>query len=169
MTSGMAAEALNFNRDAHYEHGERYDRAQEFAQVVVGLWDSWEDDAFLRDKEAGRFFNPDKLHRLNHKGKHFSVRGPLNVPRSPQGRPVIVQAGGSEDMIAVAAEFAEVIFCAPLNLEQAQTFYANIKGRLSQHGRSPDEMKVMPGLSCVVGRSEDVSVSEPPRPSRTFV
>ena len=150
----MAAEALNFNRDAHYEHGERYDRAQEFAQVVVGLWDSWEDDAFLRDKEAGRFFNPDKLHRLNHKGKHFSVRGPLNVPRSPQGRPVIVQAGGSEDMIAVAAEFAEVIFCAPLNLEQAQTFYANIKGRLSQHGRSPDEMKVMPGLSAIVGRTE---------------
>ena len=154
VTSGMAAEALNFNRDAHYEHAERYDRAQEFAQVVVGLWDSWEDDAFLRDKEAGRFFNPDKLHRLNHKGKHFSVRGPLNVPRSPQGRPVIVQAGGSEDMIAVAAEFAEVIFCAPLNLEQAQTFYANIKGRLSQHGRSPDEMKVMPGLSAIVGRTE---------------
>jgi FMN-dependent oxidoreductase (nitrilotriacetate monooxygenase family) len=154
VTSGMAAEALNFNRDAHYEHGERYDRAQEFAQVVVGLWDSWEDDAFLRDKESGHFFKPDKLHRLNHKGKHFSVRGPLNVPRSPQGRPVIVQAGGSEDMIAVAAEFAEVIFCAPLNLEQAQTFYANIKGRLAQHGRSPDEMKVMPGLSAIVGRTE---------------
>jgi FMN-dependent oxidoreductase (nitrilotriacetate monooxygenase family) len=154
VTSGMGAEAQNFNRDIHYEHGERYDRAQEFAQVVVGLWDSWEDDAFLRDKEAGRFFNPDKLHRLDHKGKHFSVRGPLNVPRSPQGRPVIVQAGGSEDMIAVAAEFAEVIFCAPLNIAQAQTFYANIKGRLAQHGRSPDEMKVMPGLSAVIGRTE---------------
>jgi alkanesulfonate monooxygenase len=140
VTSGMGAEALNFNREAHYEHGERYDRAQEFAQVVVGLWDSWEDDAFLRDQESGHFFNPDKLHRLNHKGKHFAVCGPLNVPRTPQGRPVIVQAGGSEDMIAVAAEFAEVIFCAPLNLEQAQTFYANIKGRLARHGRSP--MKV---------------------------
>jgi N-acetyl-S-(2-succino)cysteine monooxygenase len=82
------------------------------------------------------------------------VRGPLNVPRSPQGRPVIVQAGGSEDMIAVAAEFAEVIFCAPLNLEQAQSFYANIKGRLAQHGRAPAEMKVMPGLSAVIGRTE---------------
>jgi N-acetyl-S-(2-succino)cysteine monooxygenase len=154
VTSGMAAEAYNFNRDAHYEHGERYDRAQEFARVVVGLWDSWEDDAFLRDQDSGRFFIPEKLHRLNHKGEHFSVRGPLNVPRTPQGRPVIVQAGGSEDMIAVAGEFAEVIFCAPLNLEQAQSFYANIKGRLGQHGRSPDEMKVLPGLSCIIGRTE---------------
>jgi len=154
VTSGMAAEAYNFNRDVHYEHGERYDRAREFAQVVVGLWDSWDDDAFLRDKEAGRFFDPDKLHRLNHKGRHFSVRGPLNVPRSPQGRPVIVQAGGSDDMIAVAAEFAEVIFCAPLTLDQARTFYANIKGRLANHGRSPDEMKIMPGLSAIIGRTE---------------
>jgi N-acetyl-S-(2-succino)cysteine monooxygenase len=154
VTSGMATEAYNFNRDAHYEHGERYDRAHEFARVVVGLWDSWDDDAFLRDKESGRFFVPEKLHRLDHKGEHFSVRGPLNVPRPPQGRPVIVQAGGSEDMIAVAAEFAEVIFCAPLNVEQAQTFYANIKGRLAQHGRARDEMKVLPGLSCIIGRTE---------------
>src|SRR5262249_3789771 len=84
----------------------------------------------------------------------FSVRGPLNVPRAPQGRPVIVQAGGSEDMIRVAAEFAEVIFCAPLNLEQGRTFYAGLKGRLAQHGRSPDEMKIMPGLSAVVGRTD---------------
>jgi FMN-dependent oxidoreductase (nitrilotriacetate monooxygenase family) len=154
VTSGMAAEAHNFNRDAHYEHGERYDRAREFAQVVVGLWDSWDDDAFLRNKETGQFFDPDKLHRLDHKGENFSVRGPLNVPRTPQGRPVIVQAGGSEDMIAVAAEFAEVIFCAPLTLEQAQTFYANIKGRLAEHGRAPDEMKIMPGLSVIVGRTD---------------
>jgi len=154
VTSGMEAEALNFNRDAHYQHGERYDRAREFAEVVVGLWDSWDDDAFLRDKESGRFFDPAKLHRLNHKGEHFSVRGPLNVPRTPQGRPVIVQAGGSDDMIAVAAEFAEVIFCAPLNLEQARSFYAAIKGKLASHGRAPDEMKIMPGLSAVVGRSE---------------
>ncbi len=154
VTSGMAMEAYNFNRDAHYEHGERYDRAREFAQVVTGLWDSWDDDAFMRDKEAGLFFHPDKLHRLNHKGENFSVRGPLNVPRTPQGRPVIVQAGGSDDMIAVAAEFAEVIFCAPLTLDQAKTFYAKIKGRMAEHGRSPDEMKIMPGLSAVVGRTE---------------
>src|SRR5215813_10378531 len=154
VTSGMAAEAYNFNRDAHYEHGERYERAREFAQVVVGLWDSWDDDAFQRDKTAGIFFDPDKLHRLDHKGETFSVRGPLKVPRTPQGRPVIVQAGGSDDMIAVAAEFAEVIFCAPLTLEQAKTFYAKIKGRLVEHGRAPDAMKIMPGLSVIVGRTE---------------
>jgi FMN-dependent oxidoreductase (nitrilotriacetate monooxygenase family) len=154
VTSGMEAEALNFNRDVHYQHGERYDRAREFAEVVVGLWDSWDDDAFMRDKESGHFFDQKKLHRLNHKGEHFSVRGPLNIPRSPQGRPVIVQAGGSDDMMAVAAEFAEVIFCAPLTLEQARTFYAAIKGKLDRHGRAPDEMKVMPGLSAVVGHSE---------------
>jgi N-acetyl-S-(2-succino)cysteine monooxygenase len=154
VTSGMAAEAYNFGRDMHYEHGERYDRAREFAQVVVGLWDSWDDDAFIRDKASGQFFHPDKLHPLNHEGEHFSVRGPLNVPRVPQGRPVIVQAGGSEDMIAVAAEFAEVIFCAPLTIEQAKTFYATLKGRMAEHGRSPDEMKIMPGLSAVVGRTE---------------
>src|SRR5258708_948211 len=154
VTSGMGAEAYNFGRDKHYEHGERYDRAREFAEVVVGLWDSWDDDAFIRDKEAGQFFHPDKLHRLNHKGKHFGVRGPLNVPRTPQGRPVIVQAGGSEDMIGGAAEFAEVIFCAPLTFEQAHTFYITLKGRMEQHGRSPDEMKIMPGLSAVVGRTE---------------
>src|SRR5262245_550065 len=154
VTSGMAMEAYNFNRDAHYGHGERYERAREFAQVVTGLWDSWDDDAFLRDKEVGIFFHPDKLHPLNHKGENFSVRGPLNVPRTPQGRPVIVQAGGSDDMIAVAAEFAEVIFCAPLTLDQAKSFYTRIKGRMAEHGRSPDEMKIMPGLRAVVGRSE---------------
>ena len=103
VTSGQQGEALNFSRPQHYGHGERYRRAQEFARVVSGLWDSWEDDAFLRDKEGGRFFDPGKLHPLGHRGEFFSVRGPLNVPRSPQGRPVIVQAGGSGDMIRVAA------------------------------------------------------------------
>src|SRR5215510_5498602 len=155
VTSGMAMEAYNFNRDAHYEHGERYERAREFAQVVVGLWDSWDDDAFIRDKDSGIFLDPTKVHPLNHKGEWFSVRGPLNVPRAPQGRPVIVQAGGSEDMIRVAAEFAEVIFCAPLNLEQAQTLYAELKARMAQHGRSADEMKIMPGLSTIVGRTAE--------------
>jgi FMN-dependent oxidoreductase (nitrilotriacetate monooxygenase family) len=87
VTSGMLGEANNFSRDVHYEHGERYHRAREFAQVVVGLWDSWDDDAFVRDKASGQFFHPDKLHRLDHKGELFSVRGPLNVPRTPQGPP----------------------------------------------------------------------------------
>ena len=128
VTSGQENEARNFNREKHYEHGERYDRAREFAQVVLGLWDSWDDDAFVRNKETGQFFQPDKLHNLNHRGEHFSVLGALNIPRCPQGHPVIVQAGGSDDMIAVAAEFAEVIFCAPLTLEAAQKFYATLEG-----------------------------------------
>jgi len=155
VTSGQAADAYNFSRDEHYEHGVRYDRAREFAEVVVGLWDSWDDDAFIRDKESGIFLDPNKKHELNHKGKWFQVRGPLNVPRTPQGRPVIVQAGGSEDMIQVAAEFAEVIFCAPLSVDQGQAFYAELKGRMAQHGRHPDEMKIMPGLSPIIGRTED--------------
>ena len=154
VTSGQEAEARNFSREKHYRHDERYERAREFAQIVTGLWDSWDDDAFIRDKESGQFFHPDKLHALDHKGEAYSVRGPLNVPRTPQGHPVIVQAGGSEDMIKVAAEFAEVIFCAPLTLEAAQKFYAELKGRVAAHGRSPDQVKIMPGLSAVIGRTE---------------
>lgn len=154
VTSGQAADALNFSRDEHYEHSVRYNRAREFAEVVVGLWDSWDEDAFSRDKESGVFLDPNKVHRLNHHGEWFQVRGPLNVPRTPQGRPVIVQAGGSEDMIQVAAEFAEVIFCAPLSVEQGSKFYAELKGRMAQHGRTPDEMKIMPGLSPIIGRTE---------------
>jgi alkanesulfonate monooxygenase len=154
VTSGQEAEARNFGREKHYQHGERYERAREFAQIVTALWDSWDDDAFGRDKESGLFFHPDKLHPLNHKGENFSVRGPLNVPRAPQGRPVIVQAGGSEDMIKVAAEFAEVIFCAPLTLEAAQKFYKELKSRVASHGRDPDRVKIMPGLSAIIGRTE---------------
>jgi alkanesulfonate monooxygenase len=155
VTSGQEAEAKNFGREKHYQHGERYERAREFAQIVVGLWDSWDDDAFVRDKETGQFFHPDKLHPLNHKGENFSVRGPLNIPRTPQGRPVIVQAGGSEDMIKVAAEFAEVIFCAPLALDAAQKFYRNLKDRVAAYGRDPDQVKIMPGLSCIVARTAE--------------
>ena len=155
VTSGQEAEAKNFSRDKHYLHGERYERAREFAQIVVGLWDSWDDDAFVHDKKSGLFFHPEKLHRLDHQGDNFSVRGPLNVPRTPQGRPVIVQAGGSEDMIKVAAEFAEVIFCAPLTLEAAQKFYRDLKARVASHGRDPDTVKIMPGLSTIVGRTAE--------------
>jgi alkanesulfonate monooxygenase len=154
VTSGQEAEAKNFGREKHYQHGERYERAREFARIVIGLWDSWEDDAFVRDKESGQFFRPEALHPLNHTGENFSVRGPLNVPRTPQGRPVIVQAGGSEDMIAVAAEFAEVIFCAPLTLDAAQKFYGELKGRVAGYGRDPEQVKIMPGLSAIVGRTE---------------
>ena len=153
VTSGTASDAYNFSRDEHYAHDVRYDRAQEFAKVVTRLWGSWDDDAFIRDKDTGIFLDPTKMHPLNHKGEWFAVRGPLNVPRAPQGWPVIVQAGGSDDMIEVAAEFAEIIFCAPLNLDQAQKFYKKIKDRLVARGRAHDSMKIMPGLSPIVGQT----------------
>ncbi len=153
VTSASEAEAFNFSRDSHLAHGKRYERAREFAEVVIGLWDSWEDDAFVRDKESGRFFEPGKLHVLNHKGAHFAVRGPLNVARSPQGRPVIVQAGSSEAGKELAAETAEVIFTAQQTLAEAKAFYADVKGRLSRYGRSPDALKILPGVSPIVGRS----------------
>ncbi len=154
VTSASEAEAQNFNRDKHMEHALRYERAREFLQVVTGLWDSWDDDAFIRDKKTGLYFEPEKLHVLNHKGKHFSVQGPLNVARPPQGYPVIVQAGASEDGQDFAAQTAEVIFTAQQTLEEAQTFYAGIKGRLAQYGRSPDHLKIMPGVFPVIGRTE---------------
>ena len=154
VTSGMQEEATNFGRDTHYDHDERYHRAREFAQIVTALWDSWDDDAFMRDKQSGVFFRPDGFHVLDHRGEYFSVRGPLNVPRSPQGRPIIVQAGTSEAGKEVSAEFAEVIFSAPLTLGAAKATYADLKGRMTRFGRNPDHMKILPGLSTVVGRTE---------------
>src|SRR6476469_4177677 len=156
VTSGQEAEAKNFGREKHYAHGERYERAREFAQIVTGLWDSWDDDAFVRDKASGQFFDPAKLHALNHKGKHFQVRGPLNIPRSPQGHPVIVQAGTSDDGMDVAARFAEVIFSAHLTMESCQQYFKEIKTRAhDKFGRNPDHLKVMPGLSAYTGRTAE--------------
>jgi alkanesulfonate monooxygenase len=155
ITSTQDGEAKNFGREAHYKHGERYERAREFAQVVTALWDSWDEDAFVRDKESGKFFEPTKMHALNHKGAHFSVRGPLNIPRPPQGHPVIVQAGGSDDMIAVAAEFGEAIFCAPLSMEASRKFYVDLKARAASYGRRPEHVLIMPGFSAVIGRTEE--------------
>lgn len=154
VTSSSAEEAQNFNRDALPEHATRYERAAEFHDVVLGLWDSWEDDSFVRDKDSGIYLDTDKLHALNHRGKHFQVRGPLNVNRSPQGRPVVVQAGASEDGRALAARTAEVIFVAHQTFDEARTFYADIKGRLPAFGRDPDDVKIMPGIFPVVGRTQ---------------
>ncbi len=154
VTSATEAEAKNFNRDKHMEHALRYERAREFVQVVTGLWDSWDDDAFIRDKEEGIYFQPDKLHVLNHKGKHFSVRGPLNVARPVQGYPVLVQAGASADGQDFAAQTAEVIFTAQPTLEEAQAFYAGLKGQLAKYGRTPDQLKIMPGIFPVIGQTE---------------
>lgn len=154
VTSDAAAEALNFNRQEHFGHAERYARAREFHDVVTGLWDSWEDDAFTRDKASGQYYDPAKLHVLNHEGEHFRVQGPLNVARSPQGRPVIVQAGSSETGRELAAQTAEVVFTAQTSLAAARDFYSDLKGRLGKFGRTADELKIMPGVFVVVGQSQ---------------
>jgi len=153
VTSANLTEAFNFGREAHYEHGERYDRALEFADIVRGLWDSWDDDAFLRDRTTARYFDPAKLHYLHHKGPHFSVRGPLNVARPPQGHPVLFQAGSSEAGRELAAQIAEAVFTPQLNLPAAQDFYRDLKTRMAKYGRPPDHLKIMPGLNPIVGRT----------------
>jgi FMN-dependent oxidoreductase (nitrilotriacetate monooxygenase family) len=154
VTSGTDAESYNFGRDEHYEHDSRYDRAQEFVQVVKGLWDSWDDDAFPRDKASGMFLDPDKLHQLNHHGKHFKVRGPLNVPRPPQGHPVIFQAGTSEAGRELAAATAEGVFTSQLTLDGQREHYLDVKGRMARYGRHASEMLILPGLTAVVGATD---------------
>lgn len=154
VTSDAAAEAQNFGRAEHVGHAERYSRAREFHQVVTGLWDSWTDDAFTRDKASGQYYDPANVHVLDHVGEHFSVKGPLNVARSPQGQPVVVQAGSSEVGRDLAAQTAEVVFTAETSLASAQAFYADIKGRLSAYGRDADSLKVMPGVFIVVAETE---------------
>jgi N-acetyl-S-(2-succino)cysteine monooxygenase len=154
VTSWSEAEALNFSRDHHLEHDERYRRAEEFVDVVRGLWDSWEDDAFLRDKASGRYFNPAKLHTLNHKGEFFKVRGPLNIARPPQGYPVIAQAGGSEPGQRLAARTADLVYTAIQELPKARQFRDGLRARVAQAGRSPDDVKVMPGMLPIIGSTQ---------------
>src|ERR1700747_3765126 len=145
VTTSNPDAALNFGLDDHMEHDERYRRAREFFDVVTGLWDSWADDAFVRDVKNGVCFDPDKLHVLDHKGKYFSVRGPLNVARPIQGWPVIVQAGGSEAGRPLAAESAEAVFSPSDSFEDARRLYADIKGRMDRIGRDRDALKMLPG------------------------
>jgi alkanesulfonate monooxygenase len=154
VTSGNPTEAQNFGREEHWEHAARYRRAHEFIDVVKGLWDSWADDAFIRDVENGVYFDPEKMHVLGHKGEHFSVRGPLNVARPVQGYPVIVQAGASDDGRQLAAETAEVIFAAGGPIDVARAFYADVKSRTEKAGRDPAHLLVLPGCFVVVGESE---------------
>ena len=154
VTSGNEDEAFNFGYDQHPPHDERYERAAEFMEVVKGLWDSWEDDAFLRDKESGVFFDLDKVYTLDHKGRYFGVRGPLNIPRPPQGYPVLVQAGSSDAGRALAAASAEVVFTAQQTLDSAQEFYRDVKARAVANGRSPEDILILPGIFPVVGRTE---------------
>jgi alkanesulfonate monooxygenase len=153
VTSLAVAEAYNFGKESHPHHGDRYARAREFAKVVLGLWDTWEDGAVVADKQTGIYLDRSKLHFLNHKGKHFSVRGPLTVHRSPQGHPVIVQAGQSEDGRDLAGETAEITFTVQQDLDAAKAFYADIKRRALACGRPPGAIKVMPGVMTVIGRT----------------
>lgn len=155
VTSNNEAEALNFSRDQHAVHADRYARADEFLQVVKGLWDTWEDDAFLDDKAAGRAFDPAKLHVLGHKGAHFAVQGPLTVARPPQGHPVLVQAGSSDTGKGLGARHADVIFTAQHALADAQVFYADMKRLAAAAGRPPGSPVIMPGLFPVVGRTRE--------------
>ncbi|AJY76535.1 LLM class flavin-dependent oxidoreductase [Paenibacillus beijingensis] len=155
VTSANPAEAQNFSKDQHLLHSLRYDRADEFLNVVTGLWDSWEDDAFVFDKDNAVFADRSKLHTLNHKGKWFSVKGPLNVARPIQGHPVVIQAGSSEPGKELAARTAEVIFTAWQTLEEAQLFYRDVKDRLAKYGRSPEDLKIMPGIFPIIGRTAE--------------
>ncbi len=150
VTTGNGRAALNYSQEAHKPKVERYEIADEFVDVLIGLWDSWDADAFVRDSDSGVFFEWDRMHVLNHKGKHFQVEGPLNVARSPQGRPVIVQAGASEQGRELAAKSADVIFGASQSFELAEAFYADVKSRLAKYGRKPGDLKIMPGLSVTV-------------------
>jgi len=155
VTTSNPDAALNFGLTEHMEHGERYRRAREFFEVVTGLWDSWADDAFIRDVENGVYFDPKRLHVLDHQGEFFSVRGPLNIARPIQGWPVIVQAGASEAGRQIAAETAEVIFASGGNLVDARRFYADVKGGMERLGRSPDHLKILPGALVVVGETAE--------------
>lgn len=155
VTSQADAEANNYGRDKHPEHGQRYEMAQEFVDVVTSLWDSWEDDALVMDREAGIFADTAKLHPSDFRGQWYYSKGPLNVPRPPQGYPVLIQAGSSEPGQNFAARIGEVIFTAQPTLESAQAFYKSVKAKLRAIGRAEDSLKIMPGLSPIIGGTEE--------------
>ncbi|GGF43285.1 monooxygenase [Aliidongia dinghuensis] len=160
VTTSYARSAANFSRGAHPEHDERYAIAREFVEIAKGLWDSWEDGAFVMDKSTGAYFDPSKLHLLEHEGKYFSVKGPLNSSRPPQGHPIIIQAGSSDPGQELAAETADVVFTAQADLEEAKAFYDGLKARLPRYGRRSDQLHVMPGVFPVIGRTEQEALDK---------
>jgi alkanesulfonate monooxygenase len=153
VTSSSSEEAPNFQSGTHMAHDDRYARAKEFLQIVSGLWDSWEDDAFLFDKASGIYLNDAKMHYLNYQSERFSVRGPLNLPRSPQGRPVIFQAGSSDIGREFGAEMADALFTAQEDIGRARVFCADVKRRAAKYGRGPDDIVIFAGVGPVVGRT----------------
>jgi FMN-dependent oxidoreductase (nitrilotriacetate monooxygenase family) len=154
VTSANDFAARNFGLDTLPPHADRYRRAREFVEVVRQLWDSWEDDAFIHDREAGLFFDPAKQHPLRHAGQSFRVHGALNIARPPQGHPVIIQAGASDTGRDLAAETAEVVFASEASVEDARRFYQDLKGRMARFGRPPESLKVLAGMPVLVGSSE---------------
>jgi FMN-dependent oxidoreductase (nitrilotriacetate monooxygenase family) len=155
VTSGMPEEAMNFGLDDNIDHADRYERADEYVDLVKALWDSVEDEALLLDRASGFFADPRRIHRLNHVGKYLKVRGPLNVPRPPQGHPVIVQAGSSDHGKALAAKHADLHFAILRTIEEAQRYRADFHGRLVAAGREPQDMKILPGIHPIVAASRD--------------
>jgi FMN-dependent oxidoreductase (nitrilotriacetate monooxygenase family) len=155
VTTGLEGASKNYGRDEHYEHGERYERAGEFVEVVQGLWDSYEDDAFPRDRESGVFLDKTKQHALNHKGRFFSVAGPLALSRSPQGQPVIFQAGVSGAGRDLGASIAEGVFAGVESFEEAVEYYADLKARAAALGRDPDHISVLPGLAPIIADTDE--------------
>lgn len=155
VTSPLEGSAANYSKKDHPEHDLRYKIAAEYLEVAQGLWDSWEDDAFTRNKETGEFFDPAKLHTLNHEGEFFSVKGPLNIARSPQGQPVIFQAGSSDIGRDYAAKVADAVFCGHETKEEAIQFYQDIKRRAVAFGRSEDSVLLFPGIGPIVGKTEE--------------
>jgi FMN-dependent oxidoreductase (nitrilotriacetate monooxygenase family) len=154
VTSWSEAEAKNFNREEHLDYDTRYERAQEFVEVVTGLWDSWEDDAFVYDRAKKIFFDETKMHPLNHRGKHFQVRGPLNVAGNPQGRPVLVQAGASDQGREIAAATADVLYAIQSDIPTMRAYYTDVKQRMAKYGRDWDDLKILPGLRPIVGHTQ---------------
>jgi FMN-dependent oxidoreductase (nitrilotriacetate monooxygenase family) len=154
VTSANDFAARNFGHSQLAPHADRYARAREFVQVVQALWDSWDDGAFVRDRERGLFFEPDAQHKLTHRGNFFTVEGALNIERAPQGKPVIIQAGASETGKDFAAETAEVVFASSSSIDRAQAFYTELKGRMAQYGRAPDELKILTGLPVITGETD---------------
>ena len=151
VTSPLEGSALNYSKAEHPQHDLRYRMAAEYIEVTKGLWDSWEDDAFVRNKETGQFIDPEKLHRVNHKGEFFSVQGPLTISRSKQGRPILIQAGSSEAGKDFASQVADAVFTGQANIDDAREFYQDVKGRAVKHGRRPEEILMLPGCNPIVG------------------
>lgn len=155
VTSSITSTAENFSGTKLMEHELRYERANEFVEVTNKLWRSWDKGALVRDKETGEFIDASKLHTIDHEGKHFKVRGPLNIERSPQGRPLLIQAGSSPTGTDLASKVADVIFTAQTQIEDAQNFYKQLKEKVSKHNRNPEEVYIMPGLFPILGDTEE--------------